>query len=203
MRLALPALAFLLVAAPRAQGVAGHPAPPAVPLGGGAVGAVTAAEAYLYSAAATGGTVALGYALYRVGPGDPTQDSFTVRDAGLALVVLGAVVGPSVGNLALGAQDDAQRAVVIKLIGVGVGAGLAAAGVATCFSIGDTPPACESVGTPLFVGAALAVGTGLVVGTVYDLATIPGNARPARRAVGGGVGIGPGGAPTVALRVGL
>ena len=196
----LPALVLALASAPRAQVLAHHPAPPPEAT---VAGRTTAAEAYLYSAAATGGAVALGYVLYRTLPGDPTQDSFTGRDVGLALIAVGVVGGPSVGNAALGAEGDVQRALVIKGVGAGVGAGLAVAAIATCFSIGDTPPACESLGTPLFVGAVLAVGTGLVVGTVYDLATIPGNARPARPRVGGGVGIGPGGAPTVGLRVGL
>ena len=205
MRLALlPALALALASAPHAQVYTDRPAPPPGSTAGGAAPrSVSAGEAYLYSAAATGGAVALGYVLYRVLPGDPTRDSFTGRDLGLGLIAVGVVGGPSVGNAALGAEDDVNRALLIKGVGAGVGAGLAVAAIATCFSIGDSPPACDSLGTPLFVGALVAVGAGLVVGTVYDLATIPGNARPARSRVGGGVGVGPGGVPTVGLRVGL
>lgn len=203
MRLALPALVLLLATAPDAQVLARHPAPPMTE-GGAAPRTVSAGEAYLYSVAATGGAVALGYALYRLTPGDPTSDSFTARDLGLGLIAVGLIGGPSAGNSALGAEDDVNRALLIKGIGVGVGAGLAVTAIAACFSISDTPPACESVGTPLFVGALVAVGTGVVVGTVYDLATIPGNARPARgRAARGGVGIGPGGAPVAAFRLAL
>ena len=203
MRFAPAALALLLASASHAQVLASHPAPPPSPFAGGAAPReVSASEAYLYSAVATGGAVALGYVLYRVLPGDPTQDSFTGRDLGLALIAVGVVGGPSVGNLTLGAENDVNRALLVKGIGAGVGAGLAVAAIATCFSIGDSPPACESLGTPLFVGAALAVGTGFVVGTVYDLATIPGNARAARRG-GVAVGLGRGGVPTVGLHVGL
>ena len=117
-------------------------------------------------------------------------------------MVLGAVAGPSVGNAVLGAEDDVRRALVIKGVGAGIGAGLVVGAFGACFPLGDAST-CDALGEPLFVSALVAVGVGLVAGTIYDLATIPENARPARSLVGGGVGLGPGGAPVVGLRVGL
>ena len=199
-RLLLPALALLLATAPQAQtlDLAATPGPEAP-----RAGRPSAAEAYAYSTAATGGAVALGYVLYRVLPeGDPTLTS--PRDAGLLLMGMGAAFGPSAGNIALGADRDVMVGLVIRVVGLGVGGGLTLAAIASCGpGLGDAPSSCDALGGPLFVAGAVALAAGLVGGVAYDLATIPGNARPARRAVGGGVGVGPGGAPMVGLRVGL
>ena len=198
MRLVLSTLALLLATAPHAQVLADRPAP-VPPTGGADVRDVSAADAYLYSAAVTGGAVVLGYVLYRTLPGAPTQDGSAGQGLGRALIAVGVIGGPSVGNAVLGAGSDVRRALLIKGAGIIVGAGLGTAAFLACI---DDVADCGGTGTFLLVGALIAGGAGLVVGTVYDLATIPGNARAARWG-GVAVGLGRGGVPTVGLRVGL
>ena len=200
MRPALLALA-LLATAPQAQTL-GLAAPPGAETP--RAGRPSAGEAYAYSAAATGGAVALGYVLYRVLPeGDPTLTS--PRDAGLLLIGMGVAFGSSAGNIALEADRDVMVGLLIRTAGLGVGGGLALAAVAACSpGLGDAPASCATLGDPLFVAGAAALAVGLVGGVVYDLATIPGNARPApARAARGGVGVGPGGVPVVGFRLDL
>ena len=167
----------------------------------------SAGRAYLYSAAATAGTVGLGLLLVEVLPkGDPTRDSFTPQDLAWVVVAAGAIGGPSVGNLTLGAGDDVGRAYTVKAIGVAGGGGLVLLGVVSALScVADGPPCGAAEG--LLVAGAVVTGAGLVAGTAYDLATIPRNAARARRSrQSPPVSVAPGwrgGGPALALRVGL
>lgn len=173
MRLLLSVLAVTVAGSAHAQ-VFPDPLPPLHTSG---------ARAYAYSAAATAGGIGLGYVLYRALPeGDPTLDSFSPRDAGLLVIAIGAVGGPAVGNLTLGAEGDVRRGLLIRSAGLCVAAGLAAATFAVCApGLGDASSTCDATANAFVVGGAVALGAGLLGGAVYDLATIPGNAREARR----------------------
>ena len=177
---ALPLIVAILIAGPAFAQPASRPLHASAPL------------AYAISAGATVGTVGLGYALYRVlPPGDPYSDAPSPRAVAFAVVAIGALAGPSVGNLTLGAVEDANRAIILKATGIGAGAAIALASViplAGCMG----GSSCPLVVPLVYAGAAVAV-SGVVVGTLYDLATIPGNATEAERrtvAVGlGGAGL--------------
>lgn len=149
----------------------------------------SAARAYLYSATATGALVGVGYLLYEHGPQpDPTLASTAyVREAGGLLMILGVMAGPMAGNLSLGAGRDAGHGVRFKAAGaiggsVLLGVALVSAGV--CLGSGAQSGTCplEPVAVGAFYGIPVVIGAGLAVGAVYDLATIPANARWARQA---------------------
>ncbi|WP_420455113.1 hypothetical protein [Rubrivirga sp.] len=208
MRVALLLGAALVASAASSQPVSGLPAsrppteapspPTTEPL------QTSAAGAYLASAGATAGSLALGFALYHVLPAsDPESDAPSPRAVGVAVMAGGALLGPSVGNLVLGAGTDVQRATRIKMAGLAAGAVIALGStvvIAGCFGGSACAPTVETI---VYVGAGVAA-VGVVAGTVYDLATIPRNAalaqahREGRRTVSlrpGGVGL--------ALSVGL
>lgn len=109
-----------------------------------------------------------------------------------ALIVGGALVGPSAGNLLQGAYRDA-------LVGTGLrtlGSGLVAGAFASTFMNAGL----SNTETNVITGVAI-VGTALVlVGTGYDINTSARNA--ARGPVTLGVGTGPG-VPVARLHVGL
>lgn len=160
----------------------------------------SAVRAYLYSAGATDALVGVGYVAYRIGrQGDPTGPyQFDVSGV---LMAVGAIGGPLVGNLSLGAGDAARRSATIKGVGVALGAGLVAVGIAstlTCIGSGcsENPLAVGLVST----GTVVAAGT-VAIGTIYDLATIPANACWAREARARGNRV-PVVAPTVGVRRG-
>ena len=175
----------------------------------------SAARAYLYSAVATGGLVAAGLLVEEALGDSPPESDGSLRDGiGPALVIFGVLMGPSVGNLSLGAVEDARRAFVPKAVGLGVGAGLGAAGLTTAlvctlssFDTGDTG-GCGTVVIALFVSGAAAATVGVGIGTVRDLSTIPANAERARRyrQAHPHVTVAPGwrsGGPALSVRVGL
>jgi len=164
----------------------------------------SATDAYLISAGSTAGAVGLGLALYHVLPAqEPSSDRFVPRDAALSLIVLGAFVGPTMGNVALGAVGDAERGLAIKGIGVSAGAVIALGSLVVIVGcLGGS--ACGGYVEALVVTGAVVAGAGFVAGTIYDLATIPRNAARAqadrrRVALRPAVGL-RGGTPTVGLR---
>ena len=130
------------------------------------------------------------------------RDGLTLRDVGTLVAVLGVVGGPAVGNLTLGAMGDVGRGQLIRAAGVVSGGALALGTLGACRLADAIGDGCGlGIGLLIPAGAAVAF-SGLVAGMVYDFATIPGNARAARRG-GVAVGLGRGGVPTVGLRVGL
>lgn len=146
----------------------------------------SAAAAYAYSAAATLGTAAVGYGLYRILPdADGTRSTgYAPNEAALFLVGLGGMLGPYVGNLTLGAGADVQRTfgIISKgLIAGGIGMTGAVALVPLCFAETDGP-LCQAAGGLLVASAAVMV-VSFVGGAVYTLARIPANARAAQRYV--------------------
>ena len=169
----------------------------------------SAARAYLYSVAATGGLVAVGLLADAaaggsgVGPlGDPEYDDTRL------IVAVSLLVGPSVGNLTLGAGADVGRAFAVKGAGVVAAGGLLLVGLGTTLACVGAD--CDA-GSGLVTAAAVVAVAGFAAGTAYDLVTIPGNAARARRHVrgrGGRVSLAPGyaaraGAPTLTLRARL
>ena len=201
---------FLLVSPAAAQVPAARP--PSPPADSAAVDfeplQTSAARAYLYSVAATGGLVAAGLLADAVaGEGGVASVEDPEYDNTRLIVAVSLLVGPSVGNLTLGAGADVGRAFAIKGAGVVVGGGLLLVGLGTTLAC-----VSDDVGCGRLSGAATAVAAaGFVVGTVYDLATIPGNAARAQRHVrgrGGRVSLAPGYAvrartPTLGLNVRL
>ncbi len=175
----------------------------------------SAARAYTYALLATGATVGAGVLLIEALGEPPLESTSGLYDVGPVVVLVGAVVGPSVANLSLGAAQDVGRALTIKMVGLGTGTVLGGTGLligAGCVvselgGVGDAER-CGPAVTALLIGAIAATATGLVVGTGYDLATVPGNAARARRyrAAYPRVVLSPGwraGTPTAVLRVGL
>lgn len=175
----------------------------------------SAARAYLYSAAATGVLVGVGYLVDRAAAAalDPTTSDSYLLDVGGFLMAAGVIGGPMVGNLSLGAGADVRRGAAPKLVGIAVGGSLVLAGTLSALAcIPAQSDGCGGAAGVLVVGGAVVGVVGLAVGTVYDLATIPGNARWARRARANGnrvpVALAPGydaraDAPVLTLRVGL
>lgn len=146
----------------------------------------SAVVAYLASIGATAALVGGGYLLYEYGPGDPTRSSFNSEEVGIFVMSLGALVGPSVGNLTLGAGDAAARGMTPKMIGTVVGSSIALGGVGIAIGCvlgnvdgGDCGLAGDVAVGLVVTGAAVTAG-GILVGTVIDLATIPGSARRVR-----------------------
>lgn len=140
----------------------------------------SAARALGYSAAATVGGAAVGYALYRVLPSRPDGE-FSPDVLGLSVVLVAVLIGPSVGPVTLGADDDAAgRGVAIRTAGLVGGLGVVAGGFLVCLATEQTTSyGRECPSGSLFLGAAVA-GTALVAGTAVDLASIPRYARLAR-----------------------
>lgn len=137
----------------------------------------SATDAYLISAASTVGAVGLGAALYHVFPeGDGDAGGSALRGTAAALVVLGVVVGPSMGNIALGAPGDARRGMGIKGIGIGVGGALALGSLGVVLGCYGSPDCGQAEAEGFLIAGALVAGAGVLAGTAYDLATIPGNA---------------------------
>lgn len=174
----------------------------------------SAVRAYVYSAAATGGLVLVGILVDAASDASSVSDGSVLDGIGPALIVSGVMMGPSVGNMTLGAVGDVKRAARFKMIGVGAGMGLAAVGLGTGIGCvlsnlgGGGPDTCGSLTLGLFVSAAVVASAGAVVGGAYDLATIPRNAERARqyRQAYPRVSVVPGwsrGAPALAVRVGL
>lgn len=145
----------------------------------------SAAVAYLASIGATAVTVGGGYLIYAYGPGDPTRSSFTSEEVGGLVMALGVMIGPSVGNLTLGAGDAVAYGMRPKMIGAVMGSGLGLAGMGLALGCvlsnpdggGEGCGPAEDAAVVLLVTGAAAVGTGLLVGTMIDLATIPSSAR--------------------------
>ena len=164
----------------------------------------SAGRAYLYSAAATGGTVALGYLLYMALPeSDLTESSFSANYVGVVVMGLGVVAGPAVGNLSLGAVDDVKRAQAISAAGFLSGAVLVTVSLGA--AAGGDP---GTVSEGLFVAGVALAGAGYVGGVAYTLATIPRNAARAQRYRQSypRVAVAPGwrsGGPALSVRVGL
>ena len=178
----------------------------------------SALRAFAYSAAATGGMVAVGTLAILAAPSDVESDAGNaVTGIGAGVIFSGLLFGPAVGNLSLGAGADIERSVRLKLRVLTVGGAVVLTGVGaglTC--ILDAGPASDCgvlpAATVLVVGGAGVMAAGVVAGAVYDLATIPGNARWARRARANGnrvpVAVWPGydargGGPVLAVRVDL
>ena len=170
----------------------------------------SAARAYAYSAAATGGAVVLGLLTNEV---LRSIDAAAYREdgryvAGYVVIGTGLVLGPAIGNVSLGAVDDVEAAGRIKVAGIVAGGLIATVGVLTpiaTLATGD-PGYVETFPTLVTLGLGVAT-LGTVVGGVMDLSTIPRNARRARQSRSGppSVAVAPGwrGGPTVALRVDL
>ena len=173
----------------------------------------SAARAYLYSALATGGAVAVGLALEAALGDSPPESDGSLRDgAGPGLVLIGVMLGPSVGNLSLGAAGDARRAFVPKTIGLMAGGALVLMGLGSEFlCVADqlaTGEGCRGNYTVFLTVAGVVTAGGIVVGTVIDLTTIPANAARAQRyrRAHPRVSVAPGwraGAPALGVRVGL
>ncbi len=179
----------------------------------------SAVRAYLYSAAATGTLVGAGYLIdrYVAATLDPATSDSYLLDAGGVLMAAGVLIGPSAGNLSLGAGTTVTRGLVPKLAGVLAGGTLVLVSLASAVPCTLSAPDCASgdAAGAGFAAAGAVLAIGLAVGTVYDLATIPGNARWARRARSNGnraparpVALVPGydarrDAPTLTLRVGI
>ncbi len=180
MRLVLLLVALLSVPA-SAQVTLPRPPRVSLPSGGRDLPPLqgSAARAYAYSAAATVGGIGAGYVLYRVLPDARTDGEFAPRTVGLSVVALAAVLGPTVGNSTLGADDDARRAVLIKSGSLAAGATLAFLGGGLCAVAsfdGSPGDGCYA----MFYGGIGIAAVGFVAGTAIDLSTIPRNAARAR-----------------------
>ena len=204
------AAALLTVASASAQPVAGDSLPgrlpPTVAAPSGSPQA-SAARAYVYSLAATGGLVGLGVLTEHAVDAASDDDVSALRGIGYVVGLAGVLVGPAVGNVSLGAGADLETSTTIKMVGVGSGFVIPAVGfVATlaCYAASGEAEACGDVLRGSLTLGRIALVGGLAAGAAYDLATIPRNAERAHQMRP--VTVGPGlrqGHPTLSVRVGL
>ncbi len=145
----------------------------------------SAARAYLYSATATGVPVLLGTATLLVAtPTRPSGELSPIGIVGTTLILSGVLIGPSVGNMTLGAGETVERGIGIMLVGMKVGSGMVVAGAGTLvLSVVTGPDGLSTLPALVLVagGAAVFLGGFLVAGA-YNMAMIPANARWAQRA---------------------
>ncbi len=207
MRLAFAAVLALISVSASAQtgptrplprwhrGVTGNFAPPQT----------SAARAFLYSGVTTGALVGAGTLLI------VTQQTFNEDDLlttsgqiATVLIAAGVFVGPALGNMSLGAGATVDRGLGISLTGMKVGSALIVAGAGVLLlDLGTGPETHLAVPALALLGGGLGVAAGgFVVAAVYNLATIPANARWAQRARANGNRV-PAGAPRVSVTPGV
>lgn len=135
----------------------------------------SAARAYLYSAAATGGLVVLGLLVE-----DAVSGVEDLEGIGIGLAVTGVIFGPSAGNVSLGAVGDFQRALVVS-VGIGSGLVLGSLGFVSILGcVANADGQCDAAGF-LFVSAVAVAATGVAIGALMVLTSIPATAARARR----------------------